>query len=95
MKKILFIIMLVLVAGTASAQIFKKKSKVVEPQYQTGAVTVINGKVAFDEYIPAEEMTALEIAEKVNAWIGRRFVEPTVISGKRYESEEPNTTIVK
>lgn len=95
MKKVLLIIMLVLVAGTASAQLFKKRSKVVEPQYQAGAVSVVNGKVAFDEFIPAEGMTAAEIEEKVNSWITRRYVEPTVISAKRYESEQPNTAIVK
>lgn len=95
MKKTLLIIMLVLVAGTASAQLFKKRSKVVEPQYQAGAVSVVNGKVAFDEFIPAEGMTAAEIEEKVNSWITRRYVEPTVISAKRYESEQPNTAIVK
>lgn len=95
MKKVLLIIMLVLVAGTASAQLFKKRSKVVEPQYQAGAVSVVNGKVAFDEFIPAEGMTAAEIEEKVNSWITRRYVEPTVISAKRYESELPNTAIVK
>lgn len=95
MKKTLLIIMLVLVAGTASAQLFKKRSKVVEPQYQAGAVSVVNGKVAFDEFIPAEGMTAAEVEEKVNSWITRRYVEPTVISAKRYESEQPNTAIVK
>ena len=95
MKRVLFLIMLILVTGTASAQIFKKKSKVVEPQYQTGAVTVTNGKIAFDEFIAAEGMTSSEIEEKVNSWITRRFVEPTVISAKRYESEKPNTTILK
>lgn len=95
MKKTLLIIMLVLVAGTASAQLFKKRSKVVEPQYQAGAVSVVNGKVAFDEFIPAEGMTAAEVEENVNSWITRRYVEPTVISAKRYESEQPNTAIVK
>lgn len=95
MKKTLLIIMLVLVAGTASAQLFKKRSKVVEPQYQAGAVSVVNGKVAFDEFIPAEGMTAAEVEEKINSWITRRYVEPTVISAKRYESEQPNTAIVK
>lgn len=87
--------MLMLVAGTASAQLFKKRNKAVEPQYQAGTVSVVNGKVAFDEFIPAEGMTVAEVEEKVNNWITRRYVEPTVISAKRYESEQPNTAIVK
>ena len=95
MKRILILIMLVVASGSVSAQLFKKNNKVVEAQYQAGAVPVINGKVTFEEFIPAEGMSAAEIEEKVNGWIARRFTKPTVISSKRYESEQPHRAIVK
>ena len=87
--------MLVLVTGTVSAQLFKRKDKTVEVQYQAGAVPVVNGKVTFEEFIPANGMSATEVEEKVNNWISSRFVKPTVIAAKRYESEAPQTAIVK
>lgn len=95
MKRILILIMLVIATCTASAQLFKKKSRTVEPQYQVGAVSVINGKATFEEFIPAAGMSASEIEEKVSGWISRRFVKPTVIGAKRYESDQPNTMVVK
>lgn len=95
MKRILILIMLVVASGSVSAQLFKKNNKVVEAQYQAGAVPVVNGKVTFEEFIPAEGMSAAEIEEKVNGWIARRFTKPTVISSKCYESEQPHTAIVK
>ncbi|MBE6285101.1 MAG: DUF4468 domain-containing protein [Bacteroidales bacterium] len=95
MKRIFILIMLVVASGSVSAQLFKKNNKVVEAQYQAGAVPVINGKVTFEEFIPAEGMSTAEIEEKVNGWIARRFTKPTVISSKRYECEQPHTAIVK
>ncbi|MBR5814451.1 MAG: DUF4468 domain-containing protein [Bacteroidaceae bacterium] len=95
MKRFLILIMLVLVTGTVSAQLFKRKDKTVEVQYQAGAVPVVNGKVTFEEFIPANGMSATEVEEKVNNWISSRFVKPTVIAAKRYESEAPQTAIVK
>ncbi len=95
MKRILILIMLVVTSASVSAQLFKKNNKVVEAQYQAGAVPVINGKVTFEEFIPAEGMSAAEIEEKVNGWVARRFTKPTVISSKRYECEQPHTAIVK
>ena len=95
MKKIILFIAVLFISGAASAQLFKKRSNVVAEQYQKGAIEVINGKVTFEEEIPAAGLTATEIMEKVNAWISRRYVEPTVISAKRYESEQPNTVILK
>ena len=95
MKRILILIMLVVASGSVSAQLFKKNNKVVEAQYQAGAVPVINGKVTFEEFIPAEGMSAAEIEEKVNGWIARRFTKPTVIRSVLYESEQPHTAIVK
>ncbi|MBP3409194.1 MAG: DUF4468 domain-containing protein [Bacteroidaceae bacterium] len=95
MKRILILIMLVVASGSVSAQLFKKNNKVVEAQYQAGAVPVINGKVTFEEFIPAEGMSAAEIEEKINGWVARRFVKPTVIRSVLYESEQPHTAIVK
>ena len=95
MKKILLLIAFTLVCGASSAQLFKKRSNVVEPIYQTGAVSVVNGKVTFEESIPADGLSASEIEEKVNAWIKSRYVEPKTISVKRYESEKPGCIIIK
>lgn len=95
MRRIFLLIILVLATDSVSAQLFKKRSKAVEPQYQTGTVPVVNGKVTFEETITAEGMTASEIEEKVNSWVARRFVKPTVIAAKCYESDKPHTTVVK
>lgn len=95
MRRLLPIIALLLICSTASAQLFKKKDRIVEPKYQAGTVEVKNGKVAFEEKIAAEGLTAAEIEKRINNWIGSRYVEPTVISVKRYESELPATTIIK
>ena len=61
--------MLVVASGSVSAQLFKKNNKVVEAQYQAGAVPVVNGKVTFEEFISAEGMSAAEIEEKVKAFL--------------------------
>ena len=95
MKKILLLIAFTLVCNVASAQIFKKKGTVSEPKYMAGAVPVVNGKVTFEENITAEGLSAQEIEEKVNAWIKSRYVEPTTISVKRYESEQPGCIVIK
>lgn len=95
MKKILLLIAFTLVCSVASAQIFKKKGTVSEPKYMAGAVPVVNGKVTFEENITAEGLSAQEIEEKVNAWIKSRYVEPTTISVKRYESEQPGCIVIK
>lgn len=95
MKKYILLLAMIVAIGTAQAQLFKKRSSVVEPQYQQGMVPVINGKVTFEEVIPATGLNAAEVEERVNNWITRRFVEPTIISVKRYESEKPGTAILK
>ena len=48
MKKLILLIALVMTVSAASAQLFKKKDKTVEPQYKEGMVPVVNGKVTFD-----------------------------------------------
>lgn len=95
MKKVLLLIAVMFICSAASAQLFKKKGTVAEPQYQTGTVPVVNGKVTFEEIIPAAGLSTTEIIERVNGWISRRYVEPTVISVKRYESGQPGTIIIK
>ena len=82
----------------AQAQLFKKSSKdetVNSEAYVAGKVPVVNGKVTFETDIPVEGLTAAQIEEKVNDWITKRYVKPTVISVKRFDSEKPNTTIIK
>ena len=96
MKKILFTIVLALLSVTATeAQLIKKSEKITEEAYAEGKVPVINGKVTFEAEIPAVGLTAEQVEERVNNWIAERYVKPTVISVKRFESEKPNTTIIK
>ena len=99
MKKILYILVLALLpAAAAQAQLIKKNNKKTTTEdvaYATGAVPVINGKVTFEKSIVAEGLTAKEIEERANKWIAERYVKPTVISVKRYESEKPGTIIIK
>ena len=99
MKKILYILALVLLSSaSAQAQLIKKtnKEKTAENAiYEVGAVPVINGKVTFETRIKAEGLTSKEIEGKINSWISERYVKPTVISVKRYDSGKPGTIIIK
>ncbi|MBO5787448.1 MAG: DUF4468 domain-containing protein [Bacteroidaceae bacterium] len=95
MKRYLLLIVMILAMGTVQAQLFKKNNNVTEAQYHLGAVPVVNGKVAFEEVIQAEGLSAEEIETRVNEWIKRRFTKPTVIRSMLFDSEQPNTTIVK
>lgn len=95
MKKIIFLIALILTTASADAQLFKKKQTKVEPEYAAGMVPVVNGKVTFEETITAEGLTEEEVKERVNNWIDTRYVEPTVLSVKRYDSESPEDIIIK
>ena len=95
MKRYLLLIVMILAMGTVQVQLFKKNNNVTEAQYHLGAVPVVNGKVAFEEVIQAEGLSAEEIETRVNEWIKRRLTKPTVISSRRFDSEQPNTTIIK
>ncbi len=99
MKKILYILVLALLpAAVAQAQLIKgnnKNTTTEDVAYATGAVPVINGKVTFEKSIAANGLTAKEVEERVNKWIAERYVKPTVISVKRFESEKPGTIIIK
>lgn len=96
MKKIIPLVLLLIASTTASAQLFKKRDKTVEPQHQVGMVPVDkNGRITFCETISAEGMSAEQIKEKVDNWFNNRFVEPTVIGAKRYENSNPNVLEAK
>ena len=95
MKNLIFLIAMLLVAPSAEAQLFKKKDRNVGQQYDKGEVQVKNGKVTFEEVIPAEGLTAAQVQETVNNWISERYVEPTVISVKRFNSEQPGVIVIK
>ena len=95
MKKIIFMLTVALLSTVGvQAQLIKKES-VISEAYEAGKVPVINGKVTFETSIPAKGLTAKEVEERVNGWIAKRYVKPTVISVKRFDSEKSGTTIIK
>ncbi|MBR3884082.1 MAG: DUF4468 domain-containing protein [Bacteroidaceae bacterium] len=90
MKKIIPLVLLLIACTTASAQLFKKKDIAIEPQYQVGMVPVDNtGRVSFNETIQAPGLSKEQITEKVESWFKNRFVKPTIIGAKRYDSTVP------
>ena len=91
MKKILLLALLVFTIFVAQAQTAGKAT----PSNTIGAIPVVNGKVTFEETIPAEGYTANEIKKIIDNWIKERFVKPTVISAKQFESNNQKTTILK
>ena len=99
MKKLLYILVLALLPAAATQAQLIKKSKnsaiVDNTVYAAGTVPVINGKVTFEKCIAADGLTAKEIEERVNNWIAGRYVEPTVISARRFDNEMPGTIILK
>jgi hypothetical protein len=95
MRRAIPIIILLLLAIPAGAQLFKKSNKSVAPEYQAGAVPVVNGRVTFEEFIPADGLTAAQVDERVGEWISKRFVQPTVIASVLYDSGKEGTTILK
>ncbi len=95
MKRFSILLILLLAVAASQAQLFKKADSAVQEQYAAGAVPVINGKVTFEEIIPAEGYSAAEVCEIVNTWIKERYVEPTVISRKHFDSGVPGTTVIK
>jgi hypothetical protein len=95
MKRLLPLIALLLICTAAEAQLFKKKERSVEPQYSAGTIPVANGKVTFEEKIQAEGLTAAQVEERISNWIAARFVEPTIISVKKFDSDQPATTVIK
>ena len=95
MKKIILLVFSAMIAFASPAQLFKKVDKQVEPQYALGTVPVINGKVTFEEIIPAEGLTTAQVHDIAQRWIKERFVEPAVLSKKEFQSENPNSIVIK
>lgn len=95
MKKILPILIMLLTSTVASAQLFKGRDATLDkPEYQAGAVPVVNGKVVFEKQITAKG-NAQEVAQKAQQWIKSRFSRPQIIKFKQYDSETPGTITVK
>lgn len=90
MKRFLTFAIIVLATLSVPAQ----SSNAADPN-NTGAIPAINGKVTFEETISAVGYTAEEVEKIMNDWTKKRFVKPTVISVKRFNSEVPATTILK
>ena len=95
MKKILPLLILLITATSASAQLFKGRDKTLDkPEYQIGAVPVVNGKVIFEESFAATG-DSKEITRKAQQWIKKRFSGPEIIKHNIYDKEKPGTLIVK
>ena len=90
MKRFLTFAIIVLATLSIPAQ-----SSNVADTKNTGTIPVVNGKVTFEETISAVGYTAEEVEKIMNDWTKERFVKPTVISVKRFNSETPATTILK
>lgn len=91
MKKIALFALILFTAFPIQAQ----TADIAIQENATEAIPVVNGKVTFEETIPAEGYTADEIKNVIDTWIKERFVKPTVISAKRFNSNNPKTTILK
>ena len=91
MKRISLLALLVLTIFVTQAQTTSKATS----SETIDAIPVVNGKVTFEETIPAEGYTANEIKMVIDKWIKERFVKPTVISAKQFDSNSQRTTILK
>lgn len=74
--------------------IFSAQAQVAETS-TTQSIPVVNGKVTFEETIPAEGYTKKEVKRIIDTWVKERFVKPTVISARQFMSNDPMTAIVK
>lgn len=82
-------------SSIASAQLFKGRDVTLDkPEYQIGAVPIVNGKVVFEEKISTKG-NMKEILDKAQQWIKKRFSDSEVIKYKLYENEQPNTITLK
>ena len=91
MKKILLFTLFVFTIISVNAQTTDKEIN----KNSEEVIPVVNGKVTFEEIIPAEGYTANEIKDIVDKWIKERFVKPTVISAKQFTANNPKATILK
>ena len=94
MKRLTALAIIVFTIFSAHAQLFKGADKETQ-KIEAGAIPVKNGKVTFEETIPAEGYTAEEVKAVAEAWIKERFVKPTVLSAKQFESDQPETIMLK
>lgn len=91
MKKILLFTLFVFTIISVNAQTTDKEIN----KNSEEVIPIVNGKVTFEEIIPAEGYTANEIKDIVDKWIKERFVKPTVISAKQFTANNPKATILK
>lgn len=96
MKKIFSIFIFLLATSAASAQLFRAYNDTISQneKYRIGTVPVVNGKVVFEEAIPAKGSDN-EIMQKAQAWIDKRFRNSEIIKFKQYDSDKSNTLTVK
>ena len=91
MKKIALLALILFTAFPIQAQTTDKAIH----DNATNVIPVVNGKVTFEETIPAEGYTANEIKDIIDKWIKERFVKPTVISAQQFTANNPKATILK
>lgn len=94
MKRLLTITFIAFTIFSAQAQLFKKAGTGIDLN-NLGVIPVVNGKVTFEETIPADGYTTEQIKEIIDEWTRERFVKPTVISSKQFNGETPNTAIIR
>ena len=94
MKKLYVLILIVFTTFTVHAQLSENTDKRIDLN-NIEVIPVKNGKVTFEETIPAEGYTAKQVRNIIDTWIKERFVKPTIISVKQFESNDPQTTILK
>ena len=94
MKRLSALAIAVFTIFTLQAQISDNTTGNIE-NTQSVTIPVKNGKVTFEETIPAEGYTKEQIEKIIGTWIKERFVKPTVISAKQFNSGKPGTTVLK
>ena len=94
MKRLTALAIIVFTIFSAHAQLFKGADKETQ-KIEAGDILVKNGKVTFEETIPAEGYTENEVKKIVDSWIKERFVKPVVISAKQFTANNPQATILK
>lgn len=83
MKKLIPLILILLFATGAQAQLFKQKENTpVAQKYLQQAVPVENSRVVFRHTFEVQGLSANDIKERVEAWYNARYVKPTIISSK-------------
>lgn len=94
MKKIALFALIVFTIFSAQAQLTETTGKNIEVN-NIQAIPVKNGKVTFEETIPAQGYTAEQVKSIIDTWLKERFVKPTIISAKHINSGNPYTAILK